>query len=228
MGKRIRAQRKGSSPKNEAPSHRAKGKPEYPEENAVVTDIFHAPGRNTPLMEVEEGGERKVMIPASGVSTGDEIEVDEGKIRPGNVMKLEDIPEGVPVFNIESQPGDGGKFARSGGSFAAVSSKGEDKVKVRMPSKEVKEFRPECRATVGTPAGAGRKEKPFVSAGARWHYMKSRGKAYPVTSADAMNAVDHPFGGKTTKGVQSSRSRHSPPGAKVGSISPRRTGRKER
>jgi len=80
---------------------------------------------------------------------------------------------------------------------------------------------------IGVPAGAGRTEKPWVKAGKKWHAMHARGKLYPQTKGVAMNPVDHPFGGKTKPGKPKTVSRHAPPDAKVGSISPKRTGRKK-
>ena len=82
--------------------------------------------------------------------------------------------------------------------------------------------------TIGIPAGAGRKEKPFVKAGVMHYARKSRGKLYPRVSGTAMNPVDHPFGGKTKPGISKAVSRHAPPGRKVGSIAPRRMGKKKR
>ncbi|QQG39862.1 MAG: 50S ribosomal protein L2 [Candidatus Aenigmatarchaeota archaeon] len=227
MGKVIRAQKKGKSPKYWAPSHRHPGLPKYIEGTLVVKDIIHGVARNTPLLRVQGANASALMIASEGVATGDTVSVGAGETKPGNVLPLAQIPEGVPIFNIEAQPGDNGAYARSGGSFAFIVSKSAGVV-VRLPSKKTRTFNPSCRATIGTPAGAGRKDKPFVSAGARFHYMKARGKAYPVVSGDKMNAVDHPFGGRTKKGIPKTVSRNAPPGAKVGSIAASRTGRRKK
>ncbi len=42
-----------------------------------------------------------------------------------------------------------------------------------------------------------------------------------------MNAVDHPFGG-TNMGQHKTTSRHAPPGAKVGNIAAKRSGKKKK
>ena len=39
-----------------------------------------------------------------------------------SVVKIGDLPEGTPLYNIESNPGDGGKFVRSAGSFGYISA----------------------------------------------------------------------------------------------------------
>ena len=99
-----------------------------------------------------------------------------------------------------------------------------------LPSKKQKEFHPGCRASIGVVAGAGRKEKPFYKAGRKYHAMKAKNKYYPKTSAQSMNAVDHPFGNKRSsrKSKAKPAPRDAPPGRKVGMIRPRRTGRKKR
>src|SRR5919107_802632 len=82
--------------------------------------------------------------------------------------------------------------------------------------------------TVGrTIEGAGRKEKPFLKAGNRAKYMQAHGRLYPTVRGIAQAAVYHPHGGGRHQhiGRQSSVGRTTPPGRKVGNISPRKTGR---
>ncbi|MCD6367937.1 MAG: 50S ribosomal protein L2 [Candidatus Aenigmarchaeota archaeon] len=227
MGKRIRAQRKGVSRKYRSPGHRRKGEPEYRKGEWLVTDIIHEIGR--PLIELKSltSNESFLMIAPEGIGVGDIIKVGSGEVEIGNVLPLSEIPEGIPIFNIEGIPGDGGKFIRSSGSFGIILSKGK-KCVVKLPSKKTKEFNPECMATIGMVAGGGRIEKPFVKAGTKHIAMRAKGKLHPVTSGVAMNPVDHPFGGKTKPGKPKTVSRHAPPGAKVGSIAARRTGRRKR
>ena len=97
-----------------------------------------------------------------------------------------------------------------------------------MPSKQFKTFNPNCLATVGVAAGGGLREKPFVKAGQKFYLKRARNKLWPRVSGVKMNPVDHPFGGRTKPGISMTRSRHRPPGSKVGSISARRTGRRKK
>jgi large subunit ribosomal protein L2 len=80
---------------------------------------------------------------------------------------------------------------------------------------------------VGEIAGGGRKEKPFLTAGARHHAMRAAGRVYPRMRGIAMAVVYHPFGGGRHQhpGKSTSTSRNAPPGRKVGLIAPRKTGR---
>ncbi|TET30279.1 MAG: 50S ribosomal protein L2, partial [Candidatus Heimdallarchaeota archaeon] len=87
----------------------------------------------------------------------------------------------------------------------------------------LKPFNPRSRATIGVVAGGGRTEKPFLKAGAKYHHLRAKGHKYPRVRGNAMNAVSHPHGGgSSTRTV----SRNAPPGAKVGLIAARQSGRK--
>lgn len=147
----------------------------------------------------------------------------------GDIARLGDLKSGVEVFNIEHNLKDGGKFVRTGGNFATIISREGDIVKVMMPSKNVKKFSVDCRATIGRAAGDGRLDKPILKAGKKFYIMKMKSKLWPRTSPVKMNAIDHPFGSGRGKRIKSKiAKRNAPPGKKVGLIRPRRTGRKKR
>ena len=150
------------------------------------------------------------------------------EVKKGNVMPLRNIPEGIAIYNIESFPGDGGKFVRASGGFAKIITKMQNKIVVELPSAKRRLFLPECRATIGIIAGSGRKEKPFLKAGKRYYAMRAKNKLWPQVSGTSMNAVDHPFGGSSSavKGGSTQAPRNAPPGRKVGKIAPKRTGKK--
>ncbi len=228
MGKRIIAQRRGKgSPTYRAPSHRYRGKVRYLKVDgpcfARVVDILHDPGRNAPVAIIELPDKRRCLIIATeGLAVGDAVAINQ--FAPKAIAPLSLISPGTPICAIEAWPGSGPKFCRASGSYAVVVSKTEDSVIVKMPSGVLKEFDARCLATVGIPAGGGRKDKPFVKAGQKYYLMRARNKLWPRTSPCKMNAVDHPFGGQTGPGQPKTVSRHAPPGAKVGSIAARRTG----
>ena len=235
MGRRIQGQRRGrGSPTFRAPSHRYKADLTHKHEESdlvagEIVDIEHDPARSAPVARVafEDGDERLVLAP-EGVGVGDRIEVGiSAAIEPGNTLPLGEIPEGVPVINVEAQPGDGGKYARASGVSADLITHERDAAVVQLPSGEIKRLSPDCRATIGVVAGGGRTEKPFVKAGKKYHKMRARGTKWPRVRGVAMNAVDHPFGGggRQHPGRPKSVSKNAPPGRKVGDIGSRRTGR---
>ena len=150
-----------------------------------------------------------------------------GEVKNGNILALKDLSVKTKIYNIESRPGDGGRFVRSGGSSATVNKIVGDSVFVLMPSKKEKKFDNRCRATIGVIAGAGRLEKPMVKAGRKFHLKKSKSKLWPRTSAVKMNPIDHPFGsGRGKHPKPKIAKRNAPPGRKVGHVRPKRTGKK--
>lgn len=233
MGKRIipRARGKGG-PRYRVPSHRYAGRVEYnlSRDNTVgvVIDIIHDPGRNAPVAVIEfPDKSRRLHIASEGLKVGDVINYWSG-FSLGGVLPINEIPEGTKIFGIETFPGSGPKICRSSGSFATIMGRVKDKVRVMFSSGKSKEINNKCLATIGVPAGGGRKEKPWLKAGKRLFAMQARGKLYPRSRGVVMNPVDHPFGGKTKPGTPKSVSRNAPPGRKVGSISPRRMGKRKK
>jgi len=232
MGKNLIQQRRGRGKgRYRSPGHRFRGRPSYSyiprdSEKGIVVDIQDAPGRSTPLAVVDFKGKKILQIPHEGVFVGQEVNMQE--LSSGNILSLNRIQEGTKVFNIELYPGDGGKLCRSSGSFATVISREGNRVVVEMPSKEKKVLSSDCLATIGTVSGSGRIEKPFLKAGYKYHARHATGRRYPTVRGVAMNAVDHPFGGSTKPGKHKTTSHNTSPGAKVGSVSPRRMGRKKK
>ncbi|MGM5482877.1 MAG: 50S ribosomal protein L2 [Nanobdellota archaeon] len=234
MGKRIISQRRGKgTPAYKAPSHRYTAKPRHPKFNdgqieGEVIDLVSCVAHTSPLMKVRFGKDIHYNIAPAGIKIGDKITSGLNKGNLGDTLALKDVVEGSFVYNIESQPGDGGRFVRSSGSSAKVVAKQGNNVTLLMPSKKQKTFSSLCRASIGVVAGSGRKEKPFVKAGSKHYKMKATNKLWPRTEGVRMNAVDHPYGNSrsSNKGHPTIARKHAPPGAKVGKIRPKRTGKK--
>lgn len=238
MGKRLRVQRGGRGSPTFRASKKGKVAPvKYPpltddRLSGVVTDLLHDTGRGAPLMYVEVSGGRGYYIPASeGVHIGQNVNIGlDVPVRVGNVLPLGVIPEGTMVCNIERRPGDGGRIARSSGTYATVVSHIAGGTVVKMPSKRNIELPNDSRATVGIVAGGGRREKPFMKAGERYLLKKAKGHVYPTTKGVSMAAASHPHGGGRHRhpGKSTTVSRHAPPGRKVGLIAARSSGKKKR
>ncbi|MDH7517362.1 MAG: 50S ribosomal protein L2 [Candidatus Thermoplasmatota archaeon] len=236
MGKRLIQQRRGRvRGRYNAPSHRFRGDVKYIQDRGVhegfIEDIMHDPGRSAPVASVKLNNSRKILtIATEGMKIGDKIKITDSKDEAaiGNVLPLSKIPDGYMVYNVELSPGDGGKLARAGGNSATIVSHELGKTTILLPSGKFKTLDSSCRATIGVVAGGGRKDKPFVKAGKKFFAYRSRGKQYPVVRGTAMNPVAHPHGGGSHQhiGKPSSVKRGAPPGRKVGSIAPKRTGRR--
>ena len=199
--------------------------------NGEVMDLVKEGGSSTVLASILfENGFRETVVAAESIYIGQKIESgNSAAIRIGNTLPLSEIPDGCPMFNIEIRSGDGGKLARGSGMYSIVVTKEKNTVKVKLPSGSLKNIPLAARATIGCCAGGGRKEKPMVKAGAKFHAMKAKGRKYPRVRGVAMNAVSHPFGGEQHHaGKSKSTSRHAPPGRKVGAIASKRTGRRKK
>ena len=235
MGKNLIQQARGKGgPRYRAPSFRYAGVTKYISYQGIplsgkIIEFIHSQGHSAPLARIEyDNGLTSLLQAPEGMRKGDRVEIGENvEVKNGSIMPLKSIPEGVAIYNIESFPGDGGKFVKTSGGFAKIITKMQDAIVVEMPSSKRRNFLPECRATIGVISGSGRKEKPFLKAGSKFFAMKAKNKLWPIVSGTSMNAVDHPFGAsRVSKGGPTQSARNDPPGAKVGSIAPRRTGRK--
>lgn len=232
MGKRIipRARGKGG-PRYRAPSHRYFGKVEYLARAGIsgkVVDIVHDPGRTAPVAIIKfDDGKEILHVASDGLKVGSFVTYD-GEPAAGNILPLSKISESTKIFSVETYPGSGPKLCRSSGSFATVVGSTGNMIKVQFPSGKVIEMNGNCRATIGVPAGSGRTEKPWVKSGKRVHAEMARGRLYPRSKGVSMTATDHPYGGRSKRPRPSkSISRTAPPGAKVGSIASRRTGKRK-
>ncbi|MGC9778024.1 MAG: 50S ribosomal protein L2 [Candidatus Heimdallarchaeota archaeon] len=236
MGKRILVQRRGRGGQQfRANTHKRRGPVRYPQLTAEdykkdviemeVIELLHDPGRGAPVMRVKEAdGSKHLLLAPEGIQVSQTIyKGPSAPVQIGTIKPLKNIPDGTYIHNIELRPGDGGAMVRSSGAFSTIVSHSRKKVFCQMPSGELKQFNPRSRATIGIVAGGGRIEKPFLKAGAKHHNLRAKGRKYPIVRGNAMNAVSHPHGGGSgTRTV----SRNAPPGAKVGLIAARQSGRK--
>jgi large subunit ribosomal protein L2 len=227
MGKRLRTQRRGRGGSHyRSPSHRHVDDVRLPHmETGVGTirDLIQAPGRTSPLAVIDLKGKTDYQIAVEGTKVGQQIAIGTDKIVAGNITALSKIPEGTLVHNVEGTPGDGGRYAKTAGASATVISRGET-VMVLMPSGQMKEFNPNCRAVIGVVAGGGRTDKPLAKAGKNYLTLRSRSVANKVVSGVAMNAVDHPHGGGSHPhvGGPNCQKRTASTGQKAGFLPPKK------
>lgn len=231
MGKRIISQARGHGSltyrARRAAYHIRLNYPNVNEGTGKVLKLISDSGHSAPIAKIIMNNKVFYVPAAKNVFEGKKIEIN-GKIEDGNISELKKIPIGKRIFNIEIRPGDGGKLVRASGNSAEILSKEKEKVKILLSSKKELELDPRCRAIIGEAAGAGRLEKPILRAGKMWHMMRAKGKLWPRTSAVKVNIVDHPFGGGRGKRIKSKiAKRNAPPGARVGHIRPRRTGKRK-
>ena len=194
-----------------------------------VIDIVHESGRDAPLAKVRFDDDSIFLFPAIlGTKVGSELQFGlKSEISKGNVISIQNIPDGTLVCNIEKHFGDGGSFVKSAGTSATVFSHDPGGVTIKLPSGKFTTLNPKNRAIIGTLAGGGVGERPLMLAGNKWRRFRSKGQKYPIVRGVAQAAYVHPHGGGRHQhvGQSSTVSRDAPPGAKVGSIAARKTGR---
>ena len=188
-----------------------------------VIDLIHERGRDAPLARVRFEDGSISMIPAVlGTSIGSTIKFGlNADIANGNVISIQNIPDGTTVCNVEKHFGDGGAIAKSAGGSATVFSHGSDGVILKLPSGSFTTLNPKNRAMIGILAGGGSGDRPFLNAGNKWRRYRSKGHKYPIVRGVAQAAYVHPHGGGRHQhmGGGGTVSRDAPPGAKIGKAS---------
>jgi len=159
---------------------------------ATVASIEYDPNRTAfiALLNYADGEKRYILAP-QGLQVGMSI-VSGDAVAPevGNSLQLKNMPLGTVVHNIEMQPGQGGKMARSAGSSAQLTNKEDKYAILKMPSGEIRRILISCYATVGVISNSDHQLESMGKAGRnRWKGIK------PRTRGVAMNPVDHPMGG---------------------------------
>ena len=159
---------------------------------AEVKTVEYDPNRNARIALLEYAdGEKRYIIAPTGIQVGQEV-VSGEKAAPevGNALFLKDIPLGTIVHNIELNPRQGGKMARSAGTYAQLTAKEGKYAVLKMPSGEVRMVLLNCMATIGTVSNSDHSLERSGKAGrSRWLGRRPRVRGV------AMNPVDHPMGG---------------------------------
>jgi large subunit ribosomal protein L2 len=159
---------------------------------ARVAALEYDPNRsaNVALLHYADGVKAYILAPG-GLKVGDTVESGErADIKPGNALRLRNIPLGTIVHAIEMKPGAGAKLARGAGSQAQLMAKEGKFALLKLPSGEQRMVLADCRATIGQ---VGNLEHENISVGkagrSRWAGKRSHVRGV------AMNPVDHPHGG---------------------------------
>jgi len=157
-----------------------------------VFSIEYDPNRTTRIARINYAdGDKRYILATQDLKEGDEIiTAEKAPLRPGNRMKLKNIPQGSMVHNVELRPGQGGKLIRSAGSMATVLASEGGYVQLIMPSSETRIISGECYASVGQLSNMEHSSIVLGKAG-RTRWLGRR----PKVRGTAMNPVDHPHGG---------------------------------
>ena len=159
---------------------------------AKVVSIEYDPNRTARIaLLAYADGEKAYILAPNGLQVGQTVmNGSKAELKPGNCLKIKDIPVGVTIHNIEMLPGQGAKLVRSAGQSAVLRGKEEVYAQIKLPSGEVRMINMECKATIGV---VGNEEHMNIKLGkaGKKRYMGKR----PHVRGVAMNPIDHPMGG---------------------------------
>jgi len=159
---------------------------------AKVAHIEYDPNRSAliALLHYVDGEKRYILAP-EGLQQGDVVmSGKDAEFKPGNALKLRDIPIGLSIHNIELIPNRGGALVRSAGQVAQLRAKEGNYAQIGLPSGEIRLVHLECKATVGQVGNSEHRAVVLGKAG-RKRYLGRR----PHVRGVVMNPVDHPMGG---------------------------------
>jgi large subunit ribosomal protein L2 len=159
---------------------------------AKVQSIEYDPNRSAriALLKYADGEKRYILAPLD-LKVGDDVmSGDRCEPKPGNCMKLRNIPSGLWIHNVELQPGKGGQLGRSAGVFINLMAREGEYATIQLPSGEVRLIHLDCRATLGQLGNIDHNNITIGKAG-RHRYLGYR----PYSRGSAKNPVDHPMGG---------------------------------
>ncbi|MFH1643976.1 MAG: 50S ribosomal protein L2 [bacterium] len=164
----------------------------YKDIEGVVIAFEYDPNRNVPIALISyKNGSKGYILKPAGLKVGDVVVSGENvEAKVANCTLLKNIPIGFFVHNVELQPGQGGKFARSAGNSVQLVAKEGNLAVLKMPSGELRTVSLESRATVGVLDNADYKNITLGKAG-RTRHLGIR----PTVRGMAMNPIDHPHGG---------------------------------
>ncbi len=157
-----------------------------------VEYIEYDPNRTAFIARIlYKDGERRYILCPEGLKKGSEILASERTdVKPGNTMKLSNIPFGTMIHNVEMKPGKGGQMARSAGAYCQLAGRTEGYAQLRMPSGELRTVPEDCVATIGVVSNVDHSNRKIGKAGKKRHLG-----IRPTVRGVAMNPVDHPHGG---------------------------------
>ena len=157
-----------------------------------VAALEYDPNRTSRIARIHfSDGEKRYILAPQDIKVGDRVITSErAPLKPGNRMKLKNIPQGSLVHNVELFPNQGGKLVRSAGSAANVLASEAGLVQLVMPSSESRLVSGEAYASIGQLSNSEHSSISLGKAG-RTRWLGRR----PKVRGTAMNPVDHPYGG---------------------------------
>lgn len=159
---------------------------------ATVVRLEYDPNRTAFIALIEyKDGEKAYILAPQRLKAGDKVVAGEKTdVKPGNAMKLKNMPVGTIIHNIEMKPGKGAQMIRSAGTYAQLVGRDQGYAQIKLASGELRIVLSECMASVGAVSNPDHMNTNMGKAGRnRWKGRR------PHVRGVVMNPVDHPHGG---------------------------------
>ncbi len=136
-------------------------------------------------------GEKAYILAPQRLKVGDKvISGEKTDVKPGNAMKLRNMPVGTIIHNVEMKPGKGAQMIRSAGTYAQLVGRDQGYAQIKLASGELRIVLSDCMASVGAVSNPDHMNTNMGKAGRnRWKGRR------PHVRGVVMNPVDHPHGG---------------------------------
>lgn len=160
--------------------------------DGTVERIEYDPNRTAFIALIKYAdGELRYIVAPQRLKAGDKIIAgDKTDVKPGNAMRMKNMPVGTIIHNIEMKLGKGAQLCRSAGTYAQLVGRDQGYAQVKLPSGELRVVPQDCMATVGAVSNPDNMNTNLGKAG-RKRWMGIR----PTVRGVAMNPIDHPLGG---------------------------------
>ncbi len=157
-----------------------------------VKSIQYDPNRSARIaLLVNEAGDKKYILATTSMKVKDTVSFgSQSEIKDGNTLPLKDIPVGLTIHNIEIQPGQGGKYARSAGSYGILQGLDNGYAIIKLMSGSIIKVLDSCLATLGQTSNIHNASVVIGKAGRNRHLSKR-----PTVRGKAMHPAAHPHGG---------------------------------
>ena len=160
----------------------------------IITNIEYDPNRSSNIAKIcffiNNNKYYYYILAPKNLKVLDRIFFNQNINKIGNIYLLNDLNIGDYIYNIEMQPNQGAKIARSAGTYCQIIQKNDKHAVVKLPSGEERLISINCKASLGVVSNENKKNLILKKAGkSRW--LNKR----PTVRGVAMNPVDHPHGG---------------------------------
>src|SRR5262249_5290932 len=139
--------------------------------SATVERIEYDPNRSAFIALIKySDGEQAYILAPQRLAVGDMVVAGErADIKPGNAMRLKNIPVGTLVHNVELKFGKGGQLVRSAGTYAQLIGKDGGYAQLRLRSGELRQVSGDCMASIGAVSNPDHQNIVIGKAGrSRW------------------------------------------------------------